>query len=369
MTAVAGTAGDPRELRLSTLRAALRDASLDAILVSSRANTRYLTGFSGSSSLLVVSQTETILMTDFRYRAQARAEAGAVAQVEIEGTSLWARLWSVLPKMGGLTSVGFESAHLLHLDYQRLADAGVRWAWHATANVIEAMRQQKDATEIANIRAAVAIAEQALALTIPEIRAGLTEFDVGARLERRLRELGSEAHPFETIIASGERSALPHARCTERELKAGDFLIVDFGAVSGGYCSDITRTFVVGRADSAQREAYDIVREANATAASAVRAGMRGRDADALAREYIERRGLGQEFGHSLGHGIGLEVHEAPRLAKTVDAPLPVGSVITIEPGIYRDGWGGVRIEDDVHLLATGPVVLTSFQRDLQELN
>lgn len=363
-----GGAGDPRERRLAKLRAALRGANLDVMLVSSRANTRYLTGFSGSSSLLVVSQTETVLISDFRYRAQARAECGTIAQVEIEGTSLWTRLWSVLPKMDGVTTVGFESAHLLHVDYQRLVEAGVRWHWHATTNIIEELRQQKDATEMEHIRAAVAIAEQALGLTVPEIKAGLTELEVGARLERRLRELGSEAHPFETIIASGERSALPHAHCTGRELKSGDLLIVDFGAVSGGYCSDITRTFVIGRADSAHREAYDIVREANATAASAVRAGMRGREADALARDYIERRGLGAEFGHSLGHGIGLEVHEAPRLAKTVDTPLPVGSVITIEPGVYRDGWGGVRIEDDVHLPATGPVVLTSFPRDLHEL-
>lgn len=357
-----------RDARITRLRAELKTANLDAILVSSRANTRYLTGFSGSSSLLVVSQSEVVLITDFRYRTQARTEADDVARVEIEGTSLWSRLWTVLPKLEGVGTVGFESQHMLHLDYQRLLETGARWHWRATTSVIEALRQQKDDGEIANIKAAVAIAERALTLTVPEIAAGLTELEVGARLERRLRELGSEAHPFETIVASGERAALPHARCSQRELKPGDLLIIDFGATSGGYCSDITRTFVVGRADGSRREGYDIVREANETASGAVRAGMRGRDADALARDYIERRGLGAEFGHSLGHGIGLEVHEAPRLAKAVDLPLPVGAVVTIEPGIYRDGWGGVRIEDDVLLTAEGAVLLTSFTRELQEL-
>lgn len=357
-----------RDARIARLRAELNTANLDAVLVSSRANTRYLTGFSGSSSLLVVSQREVVLITDFRYRTQARSEAGDVAAVEIEGTSLWARLWTVLPHIERVGTVGFESQHLTHLDYQRLVDTGARWQWRATTSLVEALRQQKDETEVAHIKAAVAIAEQALALTVPEIGVGLTELDIGARLERRLRELGSEAHPFETIVASGDRSALPHARCSQREIRNGDLIIIDFGAVSGGYCSDITRTFVVGRADMSQREGYDIVREANVTASGAVRAGMRGRDADALARDYIERRGLGAEFGHSLGHGIGLEVHEAPRLAKSVDAPLPLGAVITIEPGIYRDGWGGVRIEDDVLLTPDGPVLLTSFPRDLQEL-
>ena len=146
------------------------------------------------------------------------------------------------------------------------------------------------------------------------------------------------------------------------------FRSVDFGAVSGGYCSDITRTFVVGTPSGAQREAYDVVREANLSASAGVRAGMRGRDADAITRDYIERHGMGEEFGHSLGHGIGLEVHEAPRLSKAAEAPLPAGSVVTIEPGVYREGWGGIRIEDDVVLTPEGPVVLTSFPRELQSV-
>jgi Xaa-Pro aminopeptidase len=187
-------------------------------------------------------------------------------------------------------------------------------------------------------------------------------------LEGELRACGSHSHPFETIIASGERAALPHARSSSRAVSSGDLLLIDFGAEFNGYCSDITRTFVVGKATAEQREIHDVVREANGTASGAIRAGMRGKDADALARGYIERRGWGEAFGHSLGHGIGLEVHEAPRLSKLNEAPLPVGSVVTIEPGIYRPGWGGVRIEDDVLLTTDGREILTSFPRELIEL-
>ncbi len=359
---------DPRSARITSVRSELASAGLDALLVTGRANVRYLTGFSGSNALLVVSLDDVVLLTDFRYRSQAAAEAGDIADIEIEGSSLWTRLWAVLPRLRGVGELGFESPHLMTLDHQRLMDGGSRWQWRATAGIVEALRERKDATELASIRQAVRIAEAALDVTVPRIRAGLTELEVGGLLEGALRSHGSEAHPFETIVASGERAALPHARCTPRPLGAGDLVIIDFGATSGGYCSDITRTFVVGKATAEQREAYDIVREANATAAHGVRAGMRGRDADLLAREYIERRGRGAEFGHSLGHGIGLEVHEAPRLAKSADAPLPLGAVVTIEPGIYRDGWGGIRIEDDVHLGENGPVVLTGFSRDLVEL-
>ena len=184
-------------------------------------------------------------------------------------------------------------------------------------------------------------------------------------LERALRDQGAEGFPFASIVASGPRSALPHASTSTRELERGDLLLLDFGAAVGGYCADVTRTVVVARATDEQREVHDVVRAANAAVAEQLRPGMRGRDADALARDYIDRRGFGEAFGHSLGHGLGLEVHEAPRLSRTAEAVLPVGVVVTIEPGIYRPGWGGVRIEDDVHLGQGGADVLTHFTRDL----
>ncbi len=359
---------DPRASRLLALRESLGRADLDALLVSSLPNIRYLTGFSGSNALVVVTARECVLITDFRYAIQVRDEVGGAATVRIESNNLWSGLWAQLSTMVGVDRVGFESMHLLHRDFQRLLEHGGRWQWRPTVDTVEALRVSKDPGEIAHIERAVAIAEQALASTLPQIRIGLTEMAVAGILERNLREAGSEAYPFPSIVASGPRSALPHARAADRLLERGDFVLLDFGAVADGYCSDITRTVVLGRASEEQREAYDVVREANMRASGAVRAGMLGMAADALAREYIDDRGFGEAFGHSLGHGIGLEVHEAPRLAKSVDAPLPLGAVVTIEPGIYRAGWGGVRIEDDVLLLDAGPRVLTGFPRELLEI-
>ena len=196
----------------------------------------------------------------------------------------------------------------------------------------------------------------------------MSEMEIAGVLEKALRDEGSEGFPFPSIVASGPRSALPHARSTDRRVSAGEFLLLDFGAETGGYCADVTRTFVVGHAAPDQREVYDVVRTANENASRQVRAGMTGRDADALARDYIQQRGFGDLFGHSLGHGLGLEVHEAPRLARTADGALAEGAVVTIEPGIYRAGWGGVRIEDDVFLAADGPRILTGFTHELIEL-
>lgn len=359
---------DSRPARLEALRVALDKAHLDGILLSGLANIRYLTGFSGSSALLFVSQRDAIFLTDFRYETQAATEVGTVAQVHIEAQSLWTRLWTLLPQLANLEVLGFESAHIEHRDFQRLLEAGARWQWRPSLDLVETLRERKDSGEIALIQRAADAACAALEATVPQLHAGMSELQVAGVLERELREAGSEGFPFPTIVASGERSALPHARSSRRELRSGDLLLLDFGAEVEGYCSDITRTFVVGKATAEQRGVYDIVHQANRLAASAVRVGMLGRDADALARDYIERCGFGPLFGHSLGHGIGLEVHEAPRLARTAAAALSPGSVVTIEPGIYRPGWGGVRVEDDVHLETRGPSVLTRFPRELIEL-
>jgi Xaa-Pro aminopeptidase len=228
---------------------------------------------------------------------------------------------------------------------------------------------QKESLEVDAIRLAGVIATSALEKTLAEVRVGLTETQVAGVLERNLREGGSEAYPFSTIVATGERTSLPHARAGSRPIARGDFLLLDFGATYRGYCSDVTRTVVMGGASAQQREVYAAVQDANARACSAIRPGMTGKAADALAREALVDAGFGDAFGHGLGHGIGLEVHEAPRLSRTVDAVLPDGAVVTIEPGVYLAGLGGVRIEDDVHLQGGGADVLTEFPRDLIELS
>jgi Xaa-Pro aminopeptidase len=235
-------------------------------------------------------------------------------------------------------------------------------------DLVETLRERKDESEIARISSAADVATAALGRTLPQVRAGMTELAVAGILERELRNAGSEGFAFPSIVASGPRSALPHAHSSARALETGDFLLMDFGAVVDGYCSDLTRTMTVGPASAEHRGMYDVVRVANERGAAGVRAGMSGRDADALARDYIERAGFGPLFGHSLGHGIGLEVHEAPRLARTAEGVLSEGAVVTIEPGLYRPGWGGVRIEDDVVLDADGPRLLTNFPRELIEL-
>ena len=359
---------DQRGARLTRLAEALAEKNLDGLLITSLPNIRYLTGFSGSSALLFVTMRETLLITDFRYKTQVAEEVGDLARVVIEAQSLWTGLWHLLPQVGGIHVIGFESAHIHHRDFERLLEAGGRWLWRPAVELVESLRERKDPDEVALIRQAALIATTALGEALPRIAPGMTELQVAGLLEKSLRDAGSEDFPFSTIVASGPRSALPHARCTAREIERDDLLLMDFGAMYRGYCADVTRTVVVGRSDERQREVYEIVQTANATASGAVRAGMRGRDADALARSYIERRGHGDAFGHSLGHGLGLEVHEAPRLAKTADAVLAPGSVVTIEPGIYLPGWGGVRIEDDVYLTADGVEVLTHFPRELLEV-
>jgi Xaa-Pro aminopeptidase len=358
---------DARPRRLAALVDGLTAAHLDGLLLTGLPNIRYLTGFSGSSALLVVTVRDILLITDFRYQTQVAEEVGDLARIVIEPASLWTGLWQQLAHLP-VKVLGFETAHIQHREFQRLVEAGARWQWRPTAELVETLRERKDEEEVALIRDAAGVATRALERTLPQLHVGMSELQVAGVLEKSLRDEGSEGFPFPSIVASGPRSALPHARSSTRMLERGDFLLMDFGAEVNGYCSDITRTVVMGKADEEQRGLYEVVREANALAASGVRAGMAGRDADAIARHYIDRAGFGELFGHSLGHGIGLEVHEAPRLARTAEATLPDGAVVTIEPGVYRPGWGGVRIEDDVVLDASGPHILTDFPRELLEL-
>ena len=359
---------DPRPRRIAALVDGLSAAHLDGLLLTGLSNIRYLTGFSGSSALLVVTPRDVVFITDFRYQTQVAEEVGDTARVFIEASSLWTGLWQQLATLAATKVLGFETAHIQHRDFQRLVEAGARWQWRPTVDLVETLRERKDDSEIARLRDAADVATRALKRTLPDVRVGMSELQVAGVLEKALRDEGSEGFPFPSIVAGGPRSALPHARSSSRPLEKGDFLLMDFGAEVGGYCSDMTRTVVMGTASDEHRRVYEVVRVANDRAAKGVRAGMSGRDADAIARQYIERAGYGDLFGHSLGHGIGLEVHEAPRLARTAEGALPESAVVTIEPGVYRPGWGGVRIEDDVVLGADGPQILTQFPRELIEL-
>lgn len=358
---------DRREARQAALRGALEGEGLEALLVTHLPNIRYLTGFSGSAALLLVRPDSTTLITDFRYAVQAPDEAGDSALVEIDQKSVWERLGRVLTA-APVATLGIEAQALTVRDAERVAGL-TRAKLVPVAELVERLRTVKSPEEVAAIRAAATLAEEALAELLPTVRAGQTELEVGAALESALRRRGSEWHPFPTIVASGPRSALPHARTSGRTIEAGEWLLLDFGAQVGGYCADLTRTMVVGRrADERQRTIYELVRSAQRRALEGLRAGMTGREGDALAREVIAARGFGDAFGHSLGHGLGLEVHEAPRLAPTSEASLPAHAVVTVEPGIYLPGWGGVRLEDDVHLGPDGAELLSDGRTELLEL-
>jgi Xaa-Pro aminopeptidase len=354
-----------RRLERQAAVVALCDAEgLAGLIVQSLPNIRYLTGFTGSAGLCVVRREGTVLVTDFRYASQAPQESATVARVEIDQVNIWDRLFKVVGNGAG-EPLGFEAQVATIADVERLS-AGLRTPPQRTKDVVERPRMRKSPEEIAAIRSAVELAEAALAELLPTVRVGESEFEVAARLEAGLRRRGSEWHPFPTIVASGPRSALPHARTSERAIGAGEFLLIDFGAQVGGYCADITRTYVVGRpADDRQRTVYEAVDDAAARARAGVRAGLTGREADALARKPLTERGFGEAFGHSLGHGLGLEVHEAPRLSPVADGLLPEGAVVTIEPGVYLPGWGGVRIEDDVVLGPDRAETLTGISRSL----
>jgi Xaa-Pro aminopeptidase len=358
---------DRRIERQTRLRLTLEAEGLDGLVITHLPNIRYLTGFTGSAAVLLVRNDATVLVSDFRYATQAPAEVGGSAVVEIDQRSVWDRLGRVLHD-GGIERLGIE-AHIMSVkDADRLSALTPARLVPAT-ELVERQREVKSAEEIAAIRAAAELAQEALAEVLPRIRVDQTELEIGSDLERALRRRGSEWHPFPTIVASGERSALPHARTSPRPVEAGDLLLVDFGAQVDGYCADLTRTMVVGaRADERQRLIHGVVQSAQRRAIEHLRPGMTGREGDALAREVITTRGLGDAFGHSLGHGLGLEVHEAPRLSPSSDAALPLHAVVTVEPGIYFPGWGGIRLEDDVHLGPAGAECLSDGRTDLLEL-
>ena len=355
--------------RRGRLLALTAEAGLDGLIVTHLPNVRYLTGFSGTAGVVAVLRQGTIFLSDFRYRTQAETELASDLRIEIPPADVWERLWRVLAEYPGLERLGFEARAVTVAEAERFVRTDGRYRFQATKDLVERLRTSKDADEVAALRAAGALATQALAATLACVRVGQREREVAARLERELRERGSEWHPFPTIVASGPRSALPHARTGDRVIEPGDWLLLDFGAQVEGYCADVTRTVVVGRAaDERQRTVYHMVREAQVAARERVRAGMTGREADAIARALLESRGFGDAFGHSLGHGLGLEVHEAPRLSRVNADPLPASAVVTIEPGAYFPGWGGVRLEDDVWLGPDGPELLTDGDVTLREL-
>ena len=351
--------------RLLKLRQKLAEKELDGILISQPENRRYLSDFDGSAGLLLITGSESLLATDFRYTAQARGQSPDFQVVQTKGElQEWFPGLVSDPK---LRRLGFEAEHLSFATHQRMIEAAKAQSsqiqFVPVQDLVEQIRAIKEARELELIAEAVKLADQALEHISNFIRPGMKEKEVSGEVERFLRENGSESLPFETIVASGPRSALPHAKPTERPIQTGEPIVVDIGARLEGYCSDLTRTFYLGDADSTFARVYDIVLGAQFVALATLEAGMSGEQADRLARTVIEEAGYGTDFGHSLGHGVGLAPHEEPRLAPKASGKLSDSMVFTIEPGIYIVGWGGVRIEDMVVLEKGKPRLLSQVPK------
>jgi len=343
------------EQRLALLRNKMKESGLDAVFISQPENRRYLSGFTGSAGYLLISAEEAIIATDFRYFEQSERQASNFRLVKIEGGELSKWLGEALsivkPKR-----LGFEAAHVSFAFYTQIRCVlsemapGVRPRLTSTQNLVESLRITKDAEELKQIELAARIADAALEDVVPAIEPGMTEKQVAWELEKSMREHGADSISFDTIVASGPNGALPHHRPGDRTIQKGEPIVIDMGAKVNGYCSDITRTIVVGQPDETLTKVYDTVLAAQLTAIATVQSGMSGGEADSLARTVIEQANYGENFGHSLGHGIGLAVHENPRVGPNSNSLLEASMVFTIEPGIYLPGWGGVRIEDMVVL-------------------
>ena len=356
------------QARQQKLREHLATTRFDGLLVSHLPNIRYLCGFTGSAGLLLVEQTGSVFLTDVRYDTQAHEEVEG-AKVVIARKSPLAALGDLLTKRRKRArgwTIGIEAEHITVSEKKRLSErtpSGTRLK--DAPSVVERFRMVKDDDELACTRSAVALGATIFERALEVIRPGVTEIEVAAEMELAARRGGADAMSFETIIASGARSALPHGRASSQPIRSSAFVVCDFGVILSGYCSDQTRTVWAGKLTDDARHAYEAVREAQQAAIEAVRPGIAVGEVDAAARKVLKQAGLGRFFTHSTGHGVGLEIHESPRVAHGQQETLQPGMVITIEPGVYFPGKWGVRIEDMVAVTAGGCEVLTPTGKEI----
>lgn len=372
MTPIAGciNVAPSFEARLATLRARLAEVTLaapvGAVLITDGDNRHYLSGFTGSAGQLLITSEVALLLTDFRYVEQAQTQAPAYQVLKTEGMP-----WPVVAEQAkslGIRRLGFESEDMTVDSHHRLRgamrDRCPEVEVQPLQGLVEAMRQVKDTVELDLIRQAVLLADRAFEAVALTLEPGVTERQVAWRLEVAVRERGADGLSFPIIVAAGPNGAMPHHRPSDRPIKAGEPIVIDMGAVLGGYCSDMTRTITLGDPDATFWEVYGVVLRAQQACEDGLKAGMLGKEGDALARDVIASAGHGDHFGHGTGHSVGLAVHEAPYLSQTRgDTAVPERAVVTVEPGIYLPGWGGVRIEDMVVVGATRCQVLTTAHK------
>jgi Xaa-Pro aminopeptidase len=359
----------PEEQRIERLAGELAERGVDALLVSTPVNVRYLTGFTGSNGLALITgggQAGHKFFTDFRYTAQSAEQVAPLLAREIATGNLLQAAARTLAGSGG--TLGFDDASVTVADHRRLREALAQgWELAPCAGSVERLRAIKDPQEIEAMRAAAQLADEALRGLLEAGLTGRSEREVAIDLELRMRRLGAESASFPSIVAAGAHGALPHAEPRDEPIPAGVLVTIDWGALHEGYCSDCTRTYATGEGLSEQaREVYALVLEAQELGVAAVHAGPTGREVDAIAREVIERAGHGEHFGHGLGHGVGMEIHEAPLLSRTEgERRLQAGNVVTVEPGVYLPSLLGVRIEDLLVVREDGQEVLNGLDKAL----
>ncbi|HHU85598.1 MAG: M24 family metallopeptidase [Pelotomaculaceae bacterium] len=348
--------------RIEKLRERFAGAGVEALYITNPENRFYLSGFTGTAGSLLLGLNNSYLFTDFRYTGQAARECPDYQVIETSGES--SEVLREYLTGEGISLLGLEGDYLTYNQFQTLKEKLGGVELKTVDGLVEELRARKDKDETAFIEEAVRLADEAFKEVLPLIRPGVPEREVALQLEYFMRRLGAEGAAFKTIVASGYRSALPHGVASSRIMAPGDFVTLDFGAVYNGYHSDITRTVVLGRPEKKQEEIYQLVLEAQMSAIESLRAGIKASDVDGAARRIIEQAGYGKQFGHGTGHGVGLSIHEKPRLSAKDQSLLEEGMVVTIEPGIYLPGWGGVRIEDTVLVLNGGCRVLTRTPKE-----
>ena len=349
--------------RLDTIRQRTADAGAHAVLITHLADIRWAVGFTGSNGLLVVTESDAHFVTDGRYRAQAEAEVDG-AEVHVPGYALAEHVREAA-LLGDAHSVAVQADHLTVAELSRYRDLFLDVIFEPVSELLASAVAAKSDEEVAAVARAQALTCEVFDAVLPYVQPGVSERDLAAEITYQHLKRGASAMSFEPIVASGPRGALPHARPSSKTLSPGELVVIDMGAYVDGYSSDLTRTVAVGEPMEEAREAYETVRRAQRTAIEVARAGLLGGELDKAARDVIEEAGLGEWFSHSLGHGVGLDVHEWPRLSQQVEHCLPPGATVTIEPGIYLPGQYGIRIEDVIVLRADGCENLTPLPTDL----
>ena len=355
--------------RRQKLLGQLKAESLPALLVTNETNVSYLTGFTGDSSFLLLGPGVCVLISDGRYTTQISQECPELDVVIRPQTDTIIMAAAKVVKQAKLAKLGIEADHLsvAHLERLKSDTSGLEIC--PTSGAVESLRQIKDSGEIAEIRKAVYQAEKGFDVLRAQLQPEMSELQAAHQLEHAMRQFGANGAAFPVIVAVGERAALPHARPTTALMKEADFVLVDWGAAAAsGYRSDLTRILVTGKISPKLEKVYGVVLKAQLAAIREIRAGVSCREVDTVARRVIGEAGFGKNFNHGLGHGIGLNVHEGPRFSAASDAKLQPGMVITVEPGVYLEGWGGVRIEDDVLVTKEGCEVLTSVPKELGQM-